>query len=100
MKKTNNITDDALAFYIGTAFMCIKCEINLEKIEVLEQRLDFVSFYEIDASFALDLINKHKIKKTPFYIISKNGVLVDLFYEYSNLMDIASRLLVYKESVK
>ena len=97
MEKINKLSNDPLAFYIGKAFMCKKCEINKEKVETLEKYLTFIKFYEIDAFESSDLINEHKITQAPFYIISQEGKLVDLFYEYDNLVEIAVKLLSYQK---
>lgn len=95
MEVINNIKKDQLAFYIGTALMCKRCEINLEKIKILQKHFVNYNFYQIDASNASTLINNYKITSAPFFIISVKGEVKEIFYSIEDLNILTKKLLYY-----
>ncbi len=97
MEVTKTIKHDQFAFYIGTALMCKKCEINLEKIKIIKKHFKNYNFYQIDASNASDLIKQYKITNAPFFIISKDGLVKEIFYSIDDFVLLAKKLLYYYE---
>ncbi len=96
MEVVKNIKNDQVAFYIGTAMMCKKCEINYEKINVIKKYFNFINFYKMNAFEVENLINEYKITSAPFFIISVRGVIKEIFYNIDDLSILTNKLLSYK----
>ncbi len=96
MEVVKNIKTDEIAFYIGTALMCKKCEINVEKVNTLKKYFNYIKFYEIKANEAVDLINEYRITSAPFFIISISGDVKEIFYNIDDVVILTKKLLSYK----
>ncbi|MFI3252225.1 MAG: hypothetical protein R3Y60_03690 [bacterium] len=96
MEVVKNIKKDQVAFYIGTALMCKKCEINLEKVNIIKKYFNFVCFYKMNADEVSEIINTYRITNAPFFIISVNGIVKEVFYSIDDLNLLTQKLLLYK----
>lgn len=93
MTEANKIKNDHLALYIGTNNLCMSCKIRKEELLYLESKLTNVKFYELDVNMCQELVIKYQIKKIPFFIISKDGMVIDLFYTYPSLEHLYYKLV-------
>lgn len=96
MEVVKNIKKDQVAFYIGTAMMCKKCEINYDKINLIKKYFPYINFYKMNAYEVENLINEYKIRSAPFFIISVVGEIKEIFYNIDDLNVLTTKLLSYK----
>ena len=85
MILTKKIENDELAFYVSYNPMCLSCNMRYEEISNLEKLLKNIKFYAFDVFEGDSVLQDLKISKTPFFMISRNGIVIDIFYVYPNL---------------
>ncbi len=95
MEVVKNIKQ-GISFYIGTALMCKRCEVDYEKINLLKKYFNYINFYKMNAFEVEDLINKYRITSAPFFIISVDGEIKEIFYSIDNINLLTTKLLSYK----
>ncbi|MFI3329249.1 MAG: thioredoxin family protein [bacterium] len=96
MEVVKNIKQDEVAFYIGTAIMCKKCEINYDKINLIKKYFSYINFYKMNADEVENLINEYRITNAPFFIISVKGEVKEIFYNIDDITSLTTKLLSYK----
>ena len=92
MRETLGIMSDEVAFYIGGVITCASCQIRKKEILELEKLLPNIQFYEINANQSRELLLEQKISKIPFFMISLNGKIQEIFYTYPSLMALYIKL--------
>jgi hypothetical protein len=93
MIEVKEITNDQVAFYIGGVSSCASCQIRKEEIKRLEVMMPEINFYEINANEAKSLLLEQKISKIPFFMISCNNQIQEIFYTYPSLGALYMKLL-------
>ena len=93
MKEINYITSDSYALYVGYTQTCMSCKIRLYEVEKVSQLLKEMSFYQMDVNENKDLVLDLKISKIPFFILSKNGNVEEIFYTYRSVEELYIKLL-------
>ena len=93
MIETNEVGFDKLAFYVGGVSTCASCQIRKAEIKMIEKLIPKINFYEINANNAKDLLKEQKISKIPFFMISCDGKIKEVFYTYPSVESLYIKLL-------
>ena len=98
MKKVTRIENDKFALYVGYSQTCLSCEIRMFEVSKVSPLVKELTCYKMDVNEAKDLISDLKICKIPFFILSKDGQVVDVFYTYKSVEDLFIKLVKFVRS--
>ena len=93
MEDVSCITNDPYALYVGYTSMCMSCKIRLYEVEKISHLISNMKFYKMDVNENKDLVYDLKISKIPFFILSKDGKVSEIFYTYNSVEELYIKLI-------
>ena len=93
MEEISYVTNDSYAIYVGYTSTCMSCKIRLYEVEKISHLIKEMKFYQMDVNENKNLVYDLKISKIPFFILSKDGVVEDIFYTYKSVEELYIKLI-------
>lgn len=88
------LNENDLLLYIHTPF-CATCQIARSFVDQIERVINKEVFYEMNASFFPDFMEKEKIKNVPCLYIKRDGEVKERIYTFHSLANIVHVLANY-----
>lgn len=80
--------------YIYTPF-CGTCHVARQFLEMIEDTLQEQVFYEMNAMYEADFMQRYKVKNVPCLFIYRDGKVKEKIYTFYSIQNIYSYLLEY-----
>lgn len=93
MEDVSCITNDPYALYVGYTPTCMSCKIRLYEVEKISHLISNMKFYQMDVNDNKKIVQDLKIRKIPFFILSKDGIVSEIFYTYNSVEELYIKLI-------
>ncbi len=95
IRDLSEVDNSAVSFIILYQSNCGTCDIAKKMISIVAETIIDINYYQLNFTGKGDLVLKYKIKSIPYFLVIKNGEVVESFAAFNSVTYIYELLSKY-----